>query len=159
MLGINCVCALTNECSFFDNCWYGNAFDASSEYTCDTVVGLDQKKQYLSSSHTFGKWFSCFMRGVHLRMGMVRRQNEALTSELVLRMCNVAEGEWRAAQNPARQIDVEDTVCFLRDKPREELRPRFISTPRPLKKGGRRRQNSVESPAGPSRHLGVPNGC
>ena len=28
-------------------------------------------------------------------------------------MCSVAEGEWRAAQNPARQIDVEDTVCFM----------------------------------------------
>jgi hypothetical protein len=38
--------------------WYGNAFDARREYTCDTVVGLDQKKQYLSSSHTFGKWYS-----------------------------------------------------------------------------------------------------
>ena len=46
-------------------------------------------------------------------MGMVRRQNKALTSELVLRMCSVAEGEWRAAQNPARQIDVEDTDCFM----------------------------------------------
>ena len=76
--------------------WYGNAFDAGSEYTCDTVVGLDQKKQYLSSSHTFGKWFSRFMRGARLRMGMVRRQNEALTLELVLRMRSVAEGEWRA---------------------------------------------------------------
>ncbi len=53
--------------------WYGNAFDAGREYTCDTVVGLDQKKQYLSSSHTFGKWFSRFMKGAHLRMGMIRR--------------------------------------------------------------------------------------
>ncbi len=79
--------------------WYENAFDAGSEYTCDTVMGLVQKKQYLSSSHTFGKWLSRFMRGARLRMGMVRRQNEALTSELVLRMCSVAEGEWRAAQN------------------------------------------------------------
>jgi hypothetical protein len=93
--------------------WYGNAFDAGSEYTCDTVVGLDQKKQYLSSSHTFGKWFSRFMRGTCLRMGMVRRQNKALTSELVLMMCSIAEGEWRAAQNPVRQSDVEDTVCFM----------------------------------------------
>ncbi len=46
-------------------------------------------------------------------MGMVRRQNKALTSELVLRMCSIAEGEWRAAQNPARQLDVEDMVCFM----------------------------------------------
>ena len=46
-------------------------------------------------------------------MGMVRRQNKTLTSELVLRMCSIAEGEWRAAKNPARQIDVGDTVCFM----------------------------------------------
>jgi hypothetical protein len=52
--------------------WYGNGFNAGSRYTCDTVIGLDQKKQYLSSSHTFGKWFSHFMNGAHLRMGMVR---------------------------------------------------------------------------------------
>ena len=73
--------------------WYGNVFDARREYTCDTVViGLDQKKQYLSSSHTFGMWFSRFMMGVHLRMGMVQRQNEALTLELILPMFCVAEG-------------------------------------------------------------------
>ena len=60
--------------------WYGNAHDAGSGYSCQTVVGLDQKKQYLSTSHTFGRWFSRFMRGAHLRMGMVRHQNEALTS-------------------------------------------------------------------------------
>ncbi len=47
--------------------WYGNAFDAGKEYPCDTVVGLDQKKQYLSSSHTFGKRFSRFMKGARLR--------------------------------------------------------------------------------------------
>ena len=76
--------------------WYGNALDAGSKYTCDTVVGYDQKKQYLLSSHTFGNGFSRFMRGARLRMGMVRRQNEALTLELVLRMRSVAEGEWRA---------------------------------------------------------------
>jgi hypothetical protein len=64
--------------------WYGDAFDAGREYICDTVVGLDQKKQYLSSSHTFRKWFSHFMKGAQLRMGMILRQNEALTSPMVL---------------------------------------------------------------------------
>ncbi len=32
----------------------------------------------------FGKWFTHFMRGARLHMDMVRRQNEALTSKLVL---------------------------------------------------------------------------
>ena len=93
--------------------WYGNAFDAGREYACDTVVGLDQKKQYLSHSHTFGKWFSRFMRGARLRMGMIRRQNEALTSAMVLAMCRRAEADWRTAQSAERRIQVEDTVCFM----------------------------------------------
>jgi hypothetical protein len=93
--------------------WYGNAFDAGREYACDTVVGLDQKKQYLSHSHTFGKWFSRFMRGARLRMGMIRRQNEALTSAMVLAMCRRAEADWRTAQSAVRRIEVEDTVCFM----------------------------------------------
>ncbi len=79
--------------------WYGNAFDARREYTCDTVVGLDQKKQYLSSSHTFGKRFGCFMKGAPIRMGMIWRQNEALPSAMVLAMCMQAEKDWRSTQS------------------------------------------------------------
>ena len=60
--------------------WYANAYNAGENFSCETVVGLDQKKQYVSTGHTFGKWFSRFMRGARLRMGMVRRQNEALSS-------------------------------------------------------------------------------
>jgi hypothetical protein len=93
--------------------WYGNAFDAGREYTCDTVLGLDQKKQYLPSSHTFGIWFSRFMKGVRLRMGVIQRQNKALTSPMVLAMCAQAEQDWRSAQGTRQRIEVEDTVCFM----------------------------------------------
>jgi hypothetical protein len=51
--------------------WYANAYDAGENFSCETVVGLDQKKQYVSTGHTFGKWFARFMRGARLRMGMV----------------------------------------------------------------------------------------
>ena len=37
--------------------WYANAYDAGENYSSETVVGLDQKKRYLSTGHTFGKWF------------------------------------------------------------------------------------------------------
>ena len=57
-------------------------------------MGVDQKKQYVSTGHTFGKWFAHFMRGVRLRMGVVRCQNEALTSKLVLGVCTEAEMAW-----------------------------------------------------------------
>jgi hypothetical protein len=35
--------------------WISNAHDAGREYSCETIVGLDRTKQYVTSSHTFGK--------------------------------------------------------------------------------------------------------
>jgi hypothetical protein len=46
--------------------WYANAYDAGEYFSCKTVVGLDQKKQYVSTGHTFGKWFAHFMQGARL---------------------------------------------------------------------------------------------
>jgi hypothetical protein len=93
--------------------WFVNAYDAEENYSCETVVGLDQKKQYLSTGHTFGKWFSRFMRGARLRMGMVRRQNEALTSKLVLGICAEAEKIWTLAHSEVKRLEMEDAVCFM----------------------------------------------
>ncbi len=70
--------------------WYANSYDAGENFSCKSVVGLDQKKRYVLMGHTFGKWFSHFMRGARLRMGMVRRQNEALSSKLVIGICGKA---------------------------------------------------------------------
>ena len=57
----------------------------------ETVVGLDQRKQYVLTGHTFGKWFARLMWGARLRMGMGWRQNKALSSKLVLGICGEAE--------------------------------------------------------------------
>jgi hypothetical protein len=46
-------------------------------------------------------------------MGMIRMQNEALTSAMVLAMCRRAELDWRSAQSTARRVEVEDVVCFM----------------------------------------------
>ena len=74
--------------------WLNSAHDAGREYTCETVVGMDRAKQYVTSGHTSGKWFGRFMRGARLRMGMSRRQNEALTSVLAMAVCKAAEARW-----------------------------------------------------------------
>ena len=93
--------------------WYANAYDAGENFSCETVVGLDQKKQYVSTGHTFGKWFSRFMRGARLRMGMVRRQNEALTSNLVMGICAEADKLWARARTDIKRLEMEDAVCFM----------------------------------------------
>jgi hypothetical protein len=77
------------------------------------LVGLNKTKQYVTSSHTFQKWFSRFMRGARLRMGMIRKQNEALTSNLVLAVCAKAEMKWSEAQEETVKEDVENTVVFM----------------------------------------------
>ncbi len=93
--------------------WYTNAYDMGGNFSCKTVVGLDQKKQYLSTSHTFGKWFLRFMRGARLRMGMVRRQNEALTSKLILGVYAEAKKIWSLAHSEVKRTEMEDAVCFM----------------------------------------------
>ena len=93
--------------------WYANAYDAGENFSCETVVGLDQKKQYVSTGHTFGKWFSRFMRGARLHMGMVRRQNEALTSNLVMGICAEADKLWARARTDIKRLEMEDAVCFM----------------------------------------------
>ena len=93
--------------------WYANAYDAGENFSCKTVVGLDQKKQYVSTGHTFGKWFLHFMWGAHLHMGVVGRQNEALSSKLVIGICAEAENLWTQARTDTKRLEMEDAVCFM----------------------------------------------
>ncbi len=93
--------------------WISNAHDAGQEYSCESVVGLDRAKQYVTSSHTFGKWYGHFMRGAWLRMGMIRKQNEALTSLVALAVCKVAESKWHSSSNEETRETFKDTVCFM----------------------------------------------
>ena len=93
--------------------WIGNAHDAGRDYSCKTVVGLDRTKQYVTSSHTFGKWFSRVMHGARLRIGMIWKQNKALSSRLALAMCKTAEAKWNKAIKARKKEELEDTVCFM----------------------------------------------
>ena len=53
------------------------------------------------------------MRGAGLRMGMVRRQNKALTSLLLLGVCAAGEEGWRQSLSKVERKMIEDTVCFM----------------------------------------------
>ena len=46
-------------------------------------------------------------------MGMVRQQNEALTSKFVLGVCTEAENIWTLAHLDAKRTEIEDAVCFM----------------------------------------------
>ena len=93
--------------------WLNNAHDAGQEYSCETVVGLDRAKQYVTTGHTSGKWFGRFMKGSRMRMGMIRRQNKALTSALAMAVCAEAETRWHSPIGDNAREELEDTFFFM----------------------------------------------
>ena len=68
--------------------WYGNVHEAGCHYDGRALPGTEQAPEkddsFHSSSTTTGKWFRRFTRGVKLRMGELRFQNEPLTSDMLL---------------------------------------------------------------------------
>ena len=48
-----------------------------------------------------------------MRMGMVRRQNKALTSLLLLGVCAVGEEAWMQSSSKVERKTIEDTVSFM----------------------------------------------
>ena len=48
-----------------------------------------------------------------MRMGMVRVQNEALTSALTMAVCAEAETQWHSAIGDRAREELEDTVVFM----------------------------------------------
>jgi hypothetical protein len=94
--------------------WIGNAHEEGRGYSCEAVLGLDNGKQYVTNGQTNGKWFDRFMKGARLRMGMVRKQNEALTSLVALAVCQEAEHLWKSlSSTEATRTDIENTVGFM----------------------------------------------
>ena len=92
--------------------WISNLHDAGANYSNQSIGGGSTEKLLVSSSAVGGKWHSRFMHGVKLRMGVVRIQNEALTSDIVLAIDEVAEREWRNSSNLEKRM-VEGTMCAM----------------------------------------------
>ena len=93
--------------------WYRSAFDAGSEYSNQAVFANDDKKVYLTTCPASGKWFSRFILGAKLRMGVVRRQNEALTATMVLAIVNLAELDWNRSGCEIERKEIEEVVTFM----------------------------------------------
>ena len=92
--------------------WYGNAYDAGTAYVDESVLGREDKKQFISDSPTGGRWFSRFMRGNKLRMGVERRQNEAMVADILLALEVEADKRWRASTSEREKESIEETMCY-----------------------------------------------
>ena len=54
----------------------------------------NDKKVYESTANTANIWFSRFMMGAKRRMGVMRRQYEALTVDQIILIGDIAEEDW-----------------------------------------------------------------
>ena len=93
--------------------WYSNAYGASLGYNAGSVMAQDQRKLFSTECPTDGKWFNRFMRGAKLRMGVTRRQQEALTANMVMAVIYVAEGDWQQTVEEEERKDIEEVVTFM----------------------------------------------
>eukprot|EP00984_Skeletonema_dohrnii_P004388 scaffold1564_cov78-Skeletonema_dohrnii-CCMP3373.AAC.2 len=88
--------------------WYANIFDAAA----NPVEG-DDEEEATGLSPTKSQWFKRFMRGVKLRMGVVRIQNEALTSQQVLGLLELISEEWIATEESTGKERLEELACYV----------------------------------------------
>ena len=93
--------------------WFNNAHMAGSSYLTETLYSKDEKKLHATSSPTAGEWYVRFTQGMKLRTGQIRKQNEALTTDVVLACCEVAEELWHDAEDEAEKEKLEELICFL----------------------------------------------
>ena len=74
---------------------------------------MGTRGKFASVSPTEGEWYTRLTRGMKLRMGVVRFQNKALTSQMVLAMEDILEGKWQRTNNPERRESIEELMSFV----------------------------------------------
>ena len=94
--------------------WVSNMHDAGAAYsTARARDGDARDNDYRSTSPTRGRWFRRFMRGVKLRMGQIRYQNEPLTPGIILGLDAIITAEWMNTTDQAHKEKLEELMCFI----------------------------------------------
>ena len=88
---------------------YGAADD---EETDDVYAGVD-KKMYSSKAPTASKWFGRFMLGAKRRMGVHRRQDEALPVDQLMAVAELAESDWQKSVSEEEKKEIESVMAFV----------------------------------------------
>ena len=60
-----------------------------------------------------GEWYSMLTQGTKLRMGVIRFHNKALTSQMVLALDDILEGEWLRSTSSERRESIEELMSFI----------------------------------------------
>jgi len=74
--------------------WFTHLYSSGSHYASESIYAKDEKKLHVSTCPTSGEWFVRLKHGARLRMGEIRRQNEALTACILLVILHEVEEDW-----------------------------------------------------------------
>ena len=75
--------------------WYKNAWEAGAgSLEAGAIYSENYKNVYESTAPTASICFSIFMMGAKRRMGVVRRQDEALTVDQLLLIGEISKEDW-----------------------------------------------------------------
>ena len=77
---------------------YNNAFKAGEDFRAGYIYASYDKKMYESQAPTALKWFSRFMLGTKRRMGVIRKQDKALTVDQLKVIMELGEQDWRKSK-------------------------------------------------------------
>jgi hypothetical protein len=77
-----------------------NISQAGSSGLGDVVGAYERNRCWISKVPTHTFWFSRFMVGVHKRVGEIRRQDEALSIDVLLGVNRALEARWTQTDNP-----------------------------------------------------------
>ena len=93
--------------------WWANIFEAGEGYGEGALFSAMDKKVYESKSPIGGRWFPRWLLGAKRRMGVIRKQNEALTVPQLLAISNIAETDYQKSSCERERKDIEEMMSFL----------------------------------------------
>ena len=93
--------------------WYRNAYESGSNYMVDTLYAQDEKKVHATNCVVSGEWFVRFKLGSKLRMGQIRKQDEAFTPAIIHALDKVAQDTWESSKDEDEKKKVEEMMPFV----------------------------------------------
>ena len=94
--------------------WYSHVHEAVVGSDEGSIFASDHKKMYATQSLTRSRWFTAFLLGAKKRMGVIRKQDEALTIKQLLTLLEIANEEWKAAEGqPEERKRLEEIASFV----------------------------------------------
>ena len=93
--------------------WWNNLFEAGETSEEASAFASHGQKSYLTDAPTAARFFARFMLGAKRRMGIIRRQDEALAIAQLMGIIELAEEDWKVSQSDGEKRLIEEFVSFL----------------------------------------------